>query len=159
MAIFYSASMKGFYPEFMKSDYDREGNWPDDVQEVSERWYNYLMDGQAEGKVIVPNEYGQPVLVEPPEPTREQLTANAQVQNHCLWPGHRGNYPLQDAFDLGLDTDEERRLLLAWKKYRVLLNRVDTETAPTLNGLNCLFKPSPPPGGLFVCCAGTGGMQ
>lgn len=133
MAIFYSASMKGFYPEFMKSDYDREGNWPDDVQEVSERWYNYLMDGQAEGKVIVPNEYGQPVLVEPPEPTREQLTANAQVQKSLLMAQATGAItPLQDAFDLGLDTDEERRLLLAWKKYRVLLNRVDTETAPDI---------------------------
>jgi len=34
--------------------------------------------------------------------------------------------PLQDAFDLDMATDAEKALLLAWKKYRVLLMRVDT---------------------------------
>ena len=34
--------------------------------------------------------------------------------------------PLQDAVDLGMATKVETALLLEWKKYRVLLNRVDT---------------------------------
>lgn len=34
--------------------------------------------------------------------------------------------PLQDAVDLGEATDDEKARLLAWKKYRVLVNRVDT---------------------------------
>lgn len=34
--------------------------------------------------------------------------------------------PLQDAFELDMATDAENALLLAWKKYRVLLMRVDT---------------------------------
>ncbi|EAN8257196.1 tail fiber assembly protein [Salmonella enterica] len=34
--------------------------------------------------------------------------------------------PLQDAVDLEEATDEEKARLLAWKKYRVLVNRVDT---------------------------------
>lgn len=37
--------------------------------------------------------------------------------------------PLQDAVDLDIATEEEAQLLLAWKKYRVLLNRVDTSAA------------------------------
>lgn len=37
--------------------------------------------------------------------------------------------PLQDAADLEIATEEEISLLEAWKKYRVLLNRVDTSTA------------------------------
>ncbi|MQI07481.1 phage terminase large subunit family protein [Escherichia coli] len=37
--------------------------------------------------------------------------------------------PLQDAVDLEIATEEEISLLEAWKKYRVLLNRVDTSTA------------------------------
>ncbi len=37
--------------------------------------------------------------------------------------------PLQDAVDLEIATEEETLLLEAWKKYRVLLNRVDTSTA------------------------------
>ncbi|WP_332128981.1 tail fiber assembly protein, partial [Escherichia coli] len=40
--------------------------------------------------------------------------------------------PLQDAVDLEIATDEERWLLEAWNKFRVLLNRVDTSTAPDI---------------------------
>ncbi|WP_272457482.1 ECs1072 family phage-associated protein [Escherichia coli] len=39
---------------------------------------------------------------------------------------------LQDAVDLEIATEEETSLLEAWKKYRVLLNRVDTSTAPDI---------------------------
>ncbi|MCW7551030.1 tail fiber assembly protein [Photorhabdus sp. APURE] len=34
--------------------------------------------------------------------------------------------PLQDAIDLDIATDKEIEQLMAWKKYRVLLSRVDT---------------------------------
>ncbi len=40
--------------------------------------------------------------------------------------------PLQDAVDLEIATEEETSLLEAWKKYRVLLNRVNTTTAPDI---------------------------
>ncbi|WP_435817083.1 terminase gpA endonuclease subunit [Escherichia coli] len=40
--------------------------------------------------------------------------------------------PLQDAVDLEIATEEEISLLEAWKKYRVLLNRVNTTTAPDI---------------------------
>ncbi|ELF2654837.1 TPA: tail fiber assembly protein [Escherichia coli] len=40
--------------------------------------------------------------------------------------------PLQDAIDIGIATEEENAQLLAWKNYRVLLNRVDTSAAPSL---------------------------
>lgn len=41
--------------------------------------------------------------------------------------------PLQDAVDLDMATDEEKAELTAWRKYRVLLTRVDTSTAPDIN--------------------------
>ncbi|EMB3082276.1 tail fiber assembly protein [Providencia rettgeri] len=40
---------------------------------------------------------------------------------------------LQDAVDVGLATEEEVAALQEWKKYRVLLNRVDTSTAPNID--------------------------
>ncbi|MBT0318351.1 tail fiber assembly protein, partial [Morganella morganii] len=40
--------------------------------------------------------------------------------------------PLQDAVDLDIATPEEEALLKEWKKYRVMLNRVDTSTAPDI---------------------------
>ncbi|TKK23458.1 hypothetical protein EcCFBP13530_04700 [Enterobacter cancerogenus] len=40
--------------------------------------------------------------------------------------------PLQDAVDLGMATNAEAALLLERKKYRVLLNRIDTSNAPDI---------------------------
>ena len=40
---------------------------------------------------------------------------------------------LQDAVDMDMATEEEVAQLLAWKKYRVLLNRVDTSLAPDIH--------------------------
>ncbi|EPC7688572.1 tail fiber assembly protein [Providencia stuartii] len=40
---------------------------------------------------------------------------------------------LQDSVDTGLATEEEAAALQEWKKYRVLLNRVDASTAPDID--------------------------
>lgn len=47
---------------------------------------------------------------------------------------------LQDAVDAGIASDEETALLAEWKKYRVLLMRVDTSKAPDIEW------PKPPVG-------------
>ncbi|MDX7213181.1 tail fiber assembly protein, partial [Citrobacter freundii] len=41
--------------------------------------------------------------------------------------------PLQDAVDLDIATEAEAALLLAWKKYRVLLNRINPNDTPDIN--------------------------
>jgi hypothetical protein len=41
--------------------------------------------------------------------------------------------PLQDAIDLEMATEDEATSLTAWRKYRVLLSRVDTSTAPDID--------------------------
>lgn len=40
--------------------------------------------------------------------------------------------PLQDAVDLDMATDDEKARFDAWRKYRVLLTRVDTNSAPAI---------------------------
>jgi hypothetical protein len=40
--------------------------------------------------------------------------------------------PLQDAVDLDMATDDEKARFNEWRKYRVLLTRVDTSTAPNI---------------------------
>ncbi|WP_309300385.1 tail fiber assembly protein [Citrobacter koseri] len=40
--------------------------------------------------------------------------------------------PLQDAVDLGIATEEESALLVEWKKYRVLINRITPDDAPDI---------------------------
>ncbi|MDU3078337.1 MAG: tail fiber assembly protein, partial [Mixta calida] len=41
--------------------------------------------------------------------------------------------PLHDAVSLGIATDEETASYDNWRKFRVLLNRVDTAIAPDIN--------------------------
>lgn len=69
-----------------------------------------------------------------PPITKEQLTENAVVKKQILMTEAREKINvLQDADDLDMATEEEAASLTAWKKYRVLLNRVDTSTAPDID--------------------------
>ncbi|WP_307773466.1 tail fiber assembly protein [Providencia stuartii] len=68
----------------------------------------------------------------PPIP-KDQLIAEAEQQKQALLSeANNAIAPLQDAVDLDMATDEEKAQLTAWKKYRVLLNRVDTSTSPEI---------------------------
>ncbi|MEX0424421.1 tail fiber assembly protein [Providencia rettgeri] len=69
-----------------------------------------------------------------PPKSKEQLIAEADQQKQSLLAeANNAIAPLQDAVDLDMATDEEKAQLTAWKKYRVLLNRVDTSTAPDID--------------------------
>ncbi|MGL9719681.1 tail fiber assembly protein [Symbiopectobacterium sp.] len=54
------------------------------------------------------------------ELTSRLTVANARIQT------------LSDAVDLDMATEEEQAALTAWKTYRVLLNRIDINTAPDI---------------------------
>lgn len=65
--------------------------------------------------------------------TKEQLIAEAEQKKQMLLSeAAEAIAPLQDAVDLDIATDEEIALLKEWKKYRVLINRIDTSTAPDI---------------------------
>lgn len=71
----------------------------------------------------VDTQTGNPIYISEPSPLPENVTS--------VSPG--GEYqtsgkiaPLQDAVDLGIATDDEKAQLDEWKKYRVLVNRMDT---------------------------------
>ncbi|WP_181420501.1 tail fiber assembly protein [Providencia rettgeri] len=68
-----------------------------------------------------------------PPISKEQLIAEAEQQKQLLLADvSNAIAPLQDAVDLDIATDEEMAQLTALKKYRVLLNRIDTSTAPDI---------------------------
>lgn len=56
-----------------------------------------------------------------------------QKKNELMAEADKIILPLQDAVDLDMATADENELLLAWKKYRVLLNRVDITKAPDIS--------------------------
>ena len=134
MTIYFSASTVGFYDDAMKSDYEAAGSWPDDVTQISDRWYQCLILGQSEGKVISVNEYGQPVLSEPAPPSVEQLIQEArQKKTDLLGMADAAIAPLSRAVKLGMATDEEVERLNVWERYSVLLSRVKPEEAPHID--------------------------
>ncbi|RRZ90938.1 tail fiber assembly protein [Erwinia sp. 198] len=131
---FYSKKTNGFYPEIMKADYESSPDgWPDDAVVVSEESYNKLYEGQAHGKIITADNDGNPILIDPPGPTTGQLIALAEEQRgNLLAEATIAIAPLQDAVELDEATDEEKVQLAAWKKYRILLNRLNVNTAPDI---------------------------
>lgn len=66
-------------------------------------------------------------IIVPRKPTKDELIANAEYEKNSLMTlANEAIGPLQDAVDLGIATRDEETRLLSWKKYRVLLNRIDT---------------------------------
>ncbi|MGV2813539.1 tail fiber assembly protein [Enterobacter cancerogenus] len=140
MAVYFSAAENGFFDEAFKADYISAGTWPTDAIVISEQWYQYLLEGQRKGKVIVLNTYDQPVLTDPPAPTKEQLNAEAEALKATLIAAASETISiLKDAVDLGRATKDEEALLLAWREYRISLNRIDTSNAP---GIEWPVKPT-----------------
>ncbi|HBU6200839.1 TPA: tail fiber assembly protein [Citrobacter freundii] len=62
-----------------------------------------------------------------------QVTQATQQKDGLLSLAASKIGPLQDAVDLGIATDSETALLLAWKKHRVLINRINPADAPDIN--------------------------
>lgn len=76
---------------------------------IDGRW---MFDGEKAFEIPLSAEEQQ----EAAEKTKAALSRNAA----------EAMAPLEFAVELGIATEDESQLLLAWKKYRVLLNRVDT---------------------------------
>ncbi|WP_336844184.1 tail fiber assembly protein [Serratia nevei] len=131
---FFSAKTKGFYLGSEREIYESSSNgWPDDLLPVSYDVYQHLFEGQAQGKVIVADDTGRPILSEPPEPTHAELVAMIEaMRSRLMTEATEIITPLQDAVDINIATKQEQSRLVEWKKYRVLLNRVDVGLAPDI---------------------------
>ncbi|WP_140918805.1 tail fiber assembly protein [Limnobaculum xujianqingii] len=131
----YSAINNSFYPTELKESYvNSEHGWPSDGVSVSDDTYQLYTDIPPAGMMRVAGNDGLPMWVDVPEPTLAELVAIAD--NEKLMRLARANEkiaPLIDAVELSIATDEEEIQLAAWKKYRVLLTRVDTATAPDID--------------------------
>lgn len=125
--MFYSKTTNAFYDENLKDIYN--GSWPDDVIEITKENYQYLLNGQSDGKLITADKDGNPVLVDQPPLTSDQLRDQAIAQKDKLLSlSSKKIAPLQDAVDLDMASDEEVEKLKEWKKYRVLLNRIESQS-------------------------------
>ncbi|WP_334472043.1 tail fiber assembly protein [Arsenophonus sp. PmNCSU2021_1] len=128
---------KFFQPDTMKVEYEADGvirsmgydisafcpegcsiaevlAWPQEAA-PNRKWC--FIDGE-----VVPRIYTADEL-------REQAT---HKRDYLLEQAAKIIAPLQDASDLDIATEAEKASLLAWKKYRVLLNRVDISKRPDI---------------------------
>jgi len=101
---------------------------PADAVKITDKKWTDLLAGQAEGKLIACGADMLPCLTEQPLPTAEELISQAEDKRSRLRAeADTAIQPLQDASDLGIATDDEASQLVSWKKYRVMLMRVNTQ--------------------------------
>jgi len=128
MSYGYSAKTNIFYVIEDKERYEEFGNWPDDVKPISDDiWQKFSVQG-PQGKMRGADKNGLPCWVDIPPPTRKEQVETAERKKALLMANAtKAIAPLQDAEDLGMATKEETAALLAWKRYRVLLSRIETK--------------------------------
>ena len=138
MGIYYSATTKGFYDSSLISAYEKMGNWPVDAIEMTDKEIStYYNNPPPQGKILSNNDYGRPAWADMPPPSPEQLVSNAAKQKIAFRAAADSEIAWrQDAVDADIATAEEIALLAEWKKYRVLLMRVDTSKAPGIDWPN-----------------------
>lgn len=66
--LYYSKSTGGFYSSLIHNT-----NIPEDVVEITKEEHEALLMGQSDGKRIITNDEGKPVLADPIPPTQEQI--------------------------------------------------------------------------------------
>lgn len=119
---FYSPGNNGFYI----SDFNDSG-MPSDAVEIAQAIFNEYSASPPSGKCRAAGDDGHPVWADIPAPTQEEIIAanedkraalRAIADSEIAWR--------QDSVDAGIATEEETAALEDWKKYRVLLMRVDT---------------------------------
>lgn len=122
----WSAKYNAFFPIEMLPAY--QSSWDDlsdliDIDDTVEAEFNReLPVGKVRGVVD-----GMPAWVDVPPQTYEEKIADAERMKLCLKANADSEISWrQDAVDAGMATEDEINDLAEWKKYRVLLMRVDT---------------------------------
>lgn len=84
MGYVYRPKTGAFYSDLLEADYRAAGTWPGFFVRVTDEDYRNLMEGLAQGKMIVPNKQCYPVLQERPAPSRDELIAEAEEKRRAL---------------------------------------------------------------------------
>lgn len=128
----YSADTNMFYPLSLRAEYEQNAGWPSNYIEVSDDIFSVFTE-YVEGKIRVAGSDGLPNWADVPQQTKKQLIQLAEQQRSDLRATADSEIVWrQDAVDAEIATEEETADLAVWKKYRVLLMRVDTSKVPDI---------------------------
>ena len=120
--IYWDAETSSFYNSDVNKDI------PTSAIEITHDNWSELLDGQARGSIKTGSD-GKPYIAEF-DTSQNVINEAAATREHLLSVASSKINWLQDAVELGIATEDESAELLEWRKYRVLLMRVDTSKAP-----------------------------
>lgn len=123
----YSPSKNNIYPAALYDSYIAAGAWPTDGFDISEEDAAMFNGGNKPTGKMLGMINGSLTWIDEPPLSSERLKADAE--NMRATARAMADYEIawrQDALDAGIATAEETAALAEWKKYRVLLMRVDT---------------------------------
>ncbi|HGD7755123.1 TPA: tail fiber assembly protein [Escherichia coli] len=123
----YSPSENAIYNAELYESYIKEGTWPQDGIEISDEDAIRFNGGNKPTGKMLGMVSGSLAWVDEPPLSPEQKIADAENMKATLRAKADSEIAWrQDANDADIATDEEKAALAAWKKYRVLLMRVNT---------------------------------
>lgn len=126
MKIYYSPYEVGFFTSEIEEVCKRSGTWPENLTEITAEQHAEYSGAPPAGKRLGTVD-GAPGWVDCAPLSEEETTAINEMKRTDLRNAADAEIAWrQDAVDAGIATDEETIALAEWKKYRVLLMRVDT---------------------------------
>ena len=142
MEIYFSKTSMGFFHGAYRRDYELAGTWPEDATPISQRWYEYLLKGQEQGKQISSNEYGQPVL----KPVEILWKERAESERgRLLDKGREITEELLPEMLLGTINADDKKYFSAWLCHTALIKRMRFEginDAISFEGIKWPERPS-----------------
>ncbi|EEL1077075.1 tail fiber assembly protein [Salmonella enterica] len=108
--------------------YDATGLYPENRSVTSIEEKDIPEGFTANGEWMFDGEKIVPRII----PHEESVAKASERKAYYITVATNAINPLQDAVDLGIATDEEKRQLLLWKRYRVEVNRIDVTKAPDI---------------------------
>lgn len=137
MSFLYNAKNNMFYPLEFKAKYEESGDWPSDATLVDDSVFTEFTGPAPDGKVRAAGADGLPFWADMPAPTEAEQVLQVEATRTALRAVADAEIAWrQDAVNAGIATEEEIAMLAEWKKYRVLLMRVDATKPvwPTVPG-------------------------
>lgn len=122
MALFYNSGTNGFYDSNISEI-------PKNSIDITAEYHKNLLKLQSAGYVIQPDEHGNPVATKPVLTAEEIIAKNQLGKQKLLDTANKKIEILQDIIDLDKSEGDEIAQLKLWKRYRVLLTRVDVNSA------------------------------
>lgn len=100
------------------------------VVAISDAQWAEMLAGQTRGKRLAIDKSGQPQLLAPLSPTKEQILAlNTSVRNELLERASIAMAPMQMAVSLGEATDDEKAMARQWVTFTRAVKAVDLTAA------------------------------